>query len=273
MVIDLIDKKIRQAFSNAAVQYDVLTGLHKEIGRDLIKKIKHIDDCRYVLDIGMGTGWLTDRLAFTFPEANVIGVDFAPGMIDYAKKQNGGFQIIQADACALPFKKGVFDLIVSNLAYQWVEDVSLAFEKCYTSLKEKGVFSFNLFGHYTLDELFLSLERSLDNKNRDQRLTIRRLPSHAQVVDAVHKAGFQEIVSDYERIKVRFPDMMALIKWIKEIGANTLEKEIFTGKDLLNRANDYYNRHLKDRLGIYATFEVIWVEAKKGPGPFLNYMK
>ena len=33
MIIKLIDQKIRKAFSDAAMQYDVLSGLHKEIGR------------------------------------------------------------------------------------------------------------------------------------------------------------------------------------------------------------------------------------------------
>ena len=38
MLLKFIDDKIRRAFSDAAVQYDVLTGLHKEIGRELLAK-------------------------------------------------------------------------------------------------------------------------------------------------------------------------------------------------------------------------------------------
>ena len=72
-----------------------------------------------------------------------------------------------------------------------------------------------------------------------------------------------DINIDSEKVKVRFPDMMSLIKWIKNIGANALEKDIYIGRELLARMNDYYNLHFKDRLGIYATFEVIWVQAKK----------
>ena len=66
-----------------------------------------------------------------------------------------------------------------------------------------------------------------------------------------------------ERIKIRFPDMLALVKWIKDIGANVLERDIYIGKDWLAKASEYYDQHYRDRFGIYATFEVVWINAKK----------
>ena len=184
-------------------------------------------------------------------------------MIDLAKHQSEGFQIVAADACALPFKENVFDIIVSNLAYQWVADLSKAFDLCYKSLSPQGLLCFTMFGRNTLDELFLSLENCMDKKDQSQLSGIRRLPSRAEILKAMQRSGFSNVNVDYERIKVRFPDMMALIQWVKEIGANTLGQDVYIGKDLLTKANDYYNKSFKDRLGIYATFEVVWVEARK----------
>jgi len=255
-----IDKKICEAFSDAAVQYDVLTSLHKEIGRDLLKKITAREQCSRILDIGMGPGWLTKRIAFYFPESKIIGTDFAPGMIDLAKNNSEGIQLIVADAGALPFQNDVFDIIVSNLAYQWVADLEHAFQSCYASLNEGGVFCFTAFGRNTLDELFVSLENATEQK---MQLPFHRLASQEKITHAMEQSGFQDIQVDYERIKVRFPDMMGLMKWIKNIGANTLRNGTYIGKDLITRANEYYEQHFKDRFGIYTTFEVIWVEAKK----------
>ena len=65
------------------------------------------------------------------------------------------------------------------------------------------------------------------------------------------------------QIYFNFADMMSLIKWVKDIGASAIPKDIYMGKDHLLRANDYYNTHFRDRLGVYATFEVMWVEAKR----------
>ena len=263
MILKSIDEKIRQAFSDAALQYDALTSLHKEIGRDLIKTVRMHEPCARILDIGMGTGWLTTRLAHLFPGSVVVGLDFAQGMIDQAKQQGEDIRILQADAGHLPFQKNSFDIIISNLAYQWIEDIPRAFQQCSDTLNKTGVLSLTLFGHQTLQELFVALEQSQLSADQGKILSVRRLATLDEVKAALAHAGFIDAIVDYERIKVRFPDMLGLIKWTKSIGANSLEKNVFIGKEWLSRANEYYNKNFCDHLGVYTTFEVIWVFAKK----------
>ena len=263
MIFHVIDKKIRKAFSDAALQYDTLTSLHKEIGRELIKKIEKHEPCSAVLDIGMGTGWFTNRLTDIFLDAQVVGLDFACGMIADAQKKDGEFKIIQADAKQLPFKDSVFDIITSNLAYQWIDHLPQAFELCRLGLNKTGLLCFTMFGHDTFHELFTTLTMCASKKKQQGQFHIRRLANEASVTRALTEAGFHDVQVSTERIKVRFLDMMHLIKWVKDIGANALAKDYFIGKDLLLSANEYYNAHFQDRLGVYATFEVIWVEAKQ----------
>jgi hypothetical protein len=62
---------------------------------------------------------------------------------------------------------------------------------------------------------------------------------------------------------VNFTDMASLVKWIKDIGANALPREVFVGKQLLEKADAHYEKNFKDKFGIYATFEVIWAQAQK----------
>ena len=259
MIFHAIDRKIRERFSQAAVHYDVLTGLHKEIGRELSKRFAHLDPCAAILDVGMGTGWFTSRLTQMFPEALVVGIDFASGMIARAREKDRTFWIAQADAAHLPFKKDTFGLVTSNLAYQWVDDLAQAFAACHSCLKEDGEMHLTMFGHDTFEELFASLNACRGHQSFD----ICRLADSGQVRQALTNAGFRDICVDHERIKVRFADMMGLIKWIKDIGANALPKDDYLGRDLLRKANDYYHQHFHDRLGIYATLEVIWVEARR----------
>jgi ubiquinone/menaquinone biosynthesis C-methylase UbiE len=68
-----------------------------------------------VLDVGTGTGAGALLLARRFPDAQVVGVDLAEGMIEEARRNTPAdvrdrvtFQ--QADASALPFGDGSFDL-------------------------------------------------------------------------------------------------------------------------------------------------------------------
>ena len=263
MIIKLIDQKIRKAFSDAAMQYDVLTGLHKEIGRELTGKIRHCEPCGRILDIGMGTGWFTGRLANMFPEAMVVGVDSAPGMISLAREKQEAFTIVQADAARLPFQDGTFDIITSNLAYQWVGGLAQAMAQCRSQLTADGTLCFTMFGYNTLKELFEALERCSDVSGKDKEVVFSRLADDQQAAQALREAGFQAVQVDAERIKVRFEDMMSLVKWVKDIGANALPRDTYIGKDLLLRADEYYNAHFRDRLGVYATFEVIWVHARR----------
>lgn len=256
--LDAIDQKIRRSFSDAAIQYDVLTSLHKEIGRELLKQCVQ-EPFDSILDIGMGTGWLTGKIKFYFPEACVAGIDFAEGMVVHAKNQGEPFSIIQADARALPFLKEQFDCILSNLAFQWVCPLEDGFKECAAVLKPGGQLRFTMFGFNTMDELFDSLEATSEGR----KVSVRRLPSTEDVRRALMNAGFSDFVLDYERIKVHFPSMFDLLKWSKSIGANMLSKDVYIGKDWLHRANEFYQKKYHDRFGVGSTFEVIWVKAVK----------
>jgi malonyl-CoA O-methyltransferase len=273
MLLKFIDDKIRRAFSDAAVQYDVLTGLHKEIGRELLAKaaahegngpildVGMVPIPTYILDVGMGTGWLTGRLKNYFPDARVVGIDFAAGMVDVAKMREKDCGIVQADARQMPFKKNIFEMIASNLAYQWVGDLPKAFANCHVILKEEGKLYLTMFGYSTFRELFEALEKTRDAAKGN--IALPRLADRGQVSDALSKAGFRDVNVEDECIKVHFSDMPALVKWIKDIGANALMGDMFIGRDWLNRANAYYTQTFADQWGVGATFQVIWVQAKK----------
>ncbi|MCK5014058.1 MAG: methyltransferase domain-containing protein [Candidatus Omnitrophica bacterium] len=260
MLSTVIDQEVCRGFSNAAFRYDRLTDLHKEIGTKLMARLECVEDFQTLLDVGMGTGWFTNQLKNSFPDAVVVGLDFAPGMVACARQKKGKMIIVQADAARLPFKEGVFDVITSNLAYQWVEDLSRAFKLCRSRLRGRGGLYLTMFGRHTFYELFTALDARVTGKDG---LTIRRLADEQQVTEALASAGFRSRKVRAEQIQVRFPDMMHLIKWIKDIGANALPRDIYMGRDLLLRANEYYNQHFKDAAGVYATFEVIWVEARR----------
>jgi len=263
MMLKMIDQKIRDAFSSSAMQYDVLTSLHKEIGRELTKKLLDNENTKQILDVGMGTGWMTHRLKYFLPESRIIGMDFADGMIDQAKTKYDDITILQADARDLPFKADVFDLIISNLAYQWIRKLPSAFGECHRALRKDGKIYLTMFGYETFRELFETFNTVIASNKDEQVLTINRLANRDQVSGAMKEAGFRDIHIDYERIKIRFNDMVGLVKWIKDIGANCLGNSVYLGKDLFEEANQYYERNYKDRLGVYSTLEVIWVWAKK----------
>lgn len=257
MIWQTIHKKVRRAFSDAAFNYEVLSNLHKEIGRELIRKVMD-KPCARILDVGTGTGYLANKAKFYFPEAMVVGLDLADGMVLEANKLKEGIQIVQADACALPFQKGSFDLVVSNLAYQWVVDLDRAFVLAHDALSDQGSFCATIFGRQTLNELFNTVEEIALSKK-----SLSRLPDMEQLRAAIIKAGFKNITVDHELIKVQFTDVVDLLRWIKGIGANILNDDVSLGKQTLVKMNEHYRTHYPYFEGVCATFEVVWIIAEK----------
>ena len=71
---------------------------------------------RHVLDLGTGTGLGAFVVARRFPNAEVVGADLSPRMLDEARRGTppelaGRVTFQQADASKLPFGDGGFDLV------------------------------------------------------------------------------------------------------------------------------------------------------------------
>ena len=69
-----------------------------------------------VLDLGTGTGLAAFVAAQRFPEAEVVGVDLAPGMVEQARQRTPPelaerVRFEQGDAAKLSFEDGAFDLV------------------------------------------------------------------------------------------------------------------------------------------------------------------
>jgi ubiquinone/menaquinone biosynthesis C-methylase UbiE len=71
---------------------------------------------RRVLDLGTGTGRVARFVAEQWPDAEVVGADVSPGMIEEARRLGGRVQYDIADASALPYDDGAFELVtLSNM--------------------------------------------------------------------------------------------------------------------------------------------------------------
>src|SRR5215472_13384648 len=70
-----------------------------------------------VLDVGCGTGKLLRRANRYWPEAQLIGVDPAPGMIEMAKRLTPYASFSTGLAEALPLEDASVDLALSTISF------------------------------------------------------------------------------------------------------------------------------------------------------------
>jgi ubiquinone/menaquinone biosynthesis C-methylase UbiE len=74
--------------------------------------LAQIGDASRILDLGTGTGAAARLLAGRWPEAEVTGADISPEMVREAQARGSRETYVVADASALPFASGAFDLVV-----------------------------------------------------------------------------------------------------------------------------------------------------------------
>jgi trans-aconitate methyltransferase len=88
-----------------------------------------------ILDLGCGTGHLTDRIAAS--GAEVVGLDSSLSMIAQARQNFPKLRFQLADARSLRFDEP-FDAVFSNAALHWVRDAGSVIDSMAHALKAEG---------------------------------------------------------------------------------------------------------------------------------------
>jgi len=100
-----------------------------------------------ILEIAAGTGAVTRKLAAALPETAIVATDLNPDMLAIAERRdttgNVGYQ--PADAQALPFAAGEFDLVVAQFGAMFFPDKVAAYREARRVLEPDGSFVFNVW--------------------------------------------------------------------------------------------------------------------------------
>lgn len=267
--------KIKEFFSRAATTYDLNALPQRKWGEHLLSYISaDRDNYTKILDIGMGTGSLTLKLARTFPDAQVFGCDIAPGMVEYARRKAKvvgltSIEFEEADFECLPYHENCFDLVFSNLAFQWAPDIKLALKEAIRVLNPGGRFYFTTLGTGSLQELQhilveteLCSVRNIHSDRLDKISNGVKIESRYSFPDKdflsllMRSLTLQEFNIDTEEEKIVFKDFLSFLRWLKAIGANNgLELKL----DGLAKGK-YILRLQKLYPGVFSvTFEILFV--------------
>lgn len=259
----MLDKaQMRRHFDRAAKNYDAAAILQREVGQRLYERLDYITiQPKTVLDLGCGTGFLTQKLLKQYPKAELIALDIAVNMLKETQKCGGWFRkpkLVCADAEALPLKNASVDLIISNLMLQWCNDLSASFAEMRRVLKPNGMVLFSSFGTDTLKELRASWQAV------DQYTHTSTFADMHDVGDALMQAGFAQPVMDMDMITMTYHSVRELMQDLKQIGANNAhhaQRKSLTGKQRLLAFEQAYQCY-QQADGLYpATYEVIYGHA------------
>ena len=254
----LVHRRLDKAWARAAPGADFLLSRAAEELVDRVKLVKR----RFALAADVGS-----------PGPHAATALAAGGQVDCVvrlgptRSSLGGGDFLGAvgDVERLPLAEGRFDLAVSALALQTVNDLPGALIQIRRALAPDGLMVAALFGGDTLAELrqSLTLAESEVLGGAAPRVApfveIRALGSLAQ------RAGFALPVVDLDRTTVRYGDALALMRDLRAFGAaNTLADRSRRPlrREVLARAAAAYADSFSDPDGrVRATFDILWLSA------------
>ncbi|MGX1364988.1 SAM-dependent methyltransferase [Streptomyces canus] len=101
---------------------------------------------RRVLELAAGTGALTSALLAATPSTSVVATDLNEAMVVTGAALEPRAQWRQADAQALPFEDGGFDLVVCQFGVMFFPDRTAAYAEVRRVLAPRGQFLFSSWG-------------------------------------------------------------------------------------------------------------------------------
>jgi trans-aconitate 2-methyltransferase len=135
--------------------------------RELLARVPALQ-ARRVVDLGCGPGNSTELLVQRFPQAEVVGVDNSPAMLEAARQRLPGVRFEQADIAAWQPAQAP-DLIYANAALQWVPGHEALFPRLFALLAPGGV-------------LAVQMPDNWDEPTHAQMREVARLPAFAAAI-------------------------------------------------------------------------------------------
>jgi malonyl-CoA O-methyltransferase len=259
----VVKARVRAAFSRGAASYDGATAVQALVRARVAALAGEVaPGAGRLLDVGAGTGRLLADLLATRPGLRAAAVDLAPGMCAATRRAAPGAVVAAADAEALPFSAGQFDLAVSTSTFQWLPRLEPALAECARVLRPGGTLVLALFADQTLCEL-RSAWRQAAGPGAGQRL--HRFFTAAEVAAALACAGFGAIRLE-EALHVEYhPDPAALLRSLKRIGAQgaTPGPGGLGGRRVLLEALERYRLAAAGPNGVPASWHVVYAAASR----------
>lgn len=133
-------------FSPGWRKWDDLTMDFLVSQKDAIVDALELNPADYVLDVAGGTGEPALSIAGLVTDGKVVVSDISDGMLSVAREKAAekglrNFEIINADACDLPFEDQSFHKVSCRLGLMFVPDISLSIREMVRVLKPGGKFA------------------------------------------------------------------------------------------------------------------------------------
>jgi malonyl-CoA O-methyltransferase len=234
---DLIEKN----FSKGAAFYDKHATFQKFAADELSKKIfscvPELPQGAKILELGCGTGFLTRRLFAHYPETEITVADISGQMLELCKTNTNGIKVWKKHFEKCDFEKklpdGNYDLIVSSLSFQWVQNLRKLAERMNIQLRPGGAVFFSML----VEPTFGTLRKSFSDLNipypGPRFLTASDIEKTFMV--------FNDNIFGSNLHREYYPSIIAFLKHLNSIGSGNATGEMLP-VGTLRKVIDYHSR-------------------------------
>ncbi len=136
---------VAQMFGRIAARYDLMNRL-MSLGQDRVWRRRMASMAQapphaLVLDLATGTGDVALAVLEQYPDARVVGADFALPMLAVGQckiEASASLHFVAADALALPHADARFDVVLHAFLMRNIEDIPAGFREQWRVLKPGG---------------------------------------------------------------------------------------------------------------------------------------
>lgn len=269
--------KICRAFDRAASAFAANDFLYREMARRMDERLEMVRLApERILDAGCGLGADRLNLQQRYPAAAWIGLDQSTQMLRHghtAERAASGFLRrwfnpgrraphvrVAADLASLPLAAHSMDLIWSNAAVHWLDDLPAACQEFNRVLRIGGLFMFSTFGPDTLKEL----RQAIRSVAGDATGRVHDFTDMHDIGDMLVHVGFADPVMDMETLTLTYADPWQVLRELRlagSVAAMALRPSGLTIKAFWERVFAHWPRDAQGRYPL--TFELVQGHAWK----------
>ena len=193
-----------------------------QYGENVLELLSPQPDER-ILDLGCGTGQLTEKIALA--GAEVLGIDRAASMIEKARQNYPHLQFAVADARDFQVEQP-FDAVFSNAALHWIPEPDAVIRCIYQALKPGGRFVAEFGGKGNVKAIATALDNVLNRFGYASYDAIAwYFPSIGEYATRLEQHGFDvSYAVIFDRPTPLENGDAGMANWIRMFGSRFLDK-------------------------------------------------
>jgi len=215
-----------------------------------------------ILDLGCGTGELTNKIAQT--GATVVGLDSSAGMIESARNSFPNIEFVLADAKDFFFEEK-FDAVFSNAALHWIREAEKVVKCIANALHPKGRLVLEMGGKGNVEKIVCAVKEAIREIGSTEIEDIWFFPTIGEYASLLEKHGFEvQYAAHFERPTKLEDGEAGLRNWIKMFGAKMFAQAAQIVQDeIIKLAEVKLRDELFQNENWYADYKRLRISARK----------